>query len=276
MSDEILKICAVELLYETSPRVLPDVLWDELRTRCGTVDKVDASENSCSFAFANFSTKFKGATLHPLIQLLHSSENRDGKDRAHLEEALQQSWMWPGAREAVAKCNTSLLLTDLIAGGLAPDTRLKLFHSALDSVLAVAPCQAIWWMTAQHVIDPVVYVDDRTSVDFHPIRFAVNVRLFKISDRPGEMIMDTLGLGTVGLPDLQCHFRGINPNEIARVLYNSANYIFANGDIVEDGNTIQGTTSDDKWKCHHEEALVKPNRIVIDINPGNPFAAGNR
>jgi hypothetical protein len=274
MSDELLTICATELFYEVSPQISPDALCAELQKRCGNVDKIKTGEDAFLFRCWDFSSEFNDATIPAHIVLAHSS---DGKSQTGLEDALQQSWAWQEAREAIGRSGHSLLLTDLMASGLTPKARLSVFHNALESVLALAPCAAIWWKAARHVVDPAVYAEARKSSGFHPLRFAVNVRLFNVSHRTlGELIMDTLGLGTLGLPDLQCHFRELDPNDIARVLYNSAYYLFDNGDIIQDGHTIQGLRSDDKWRCRHEAALAKPDRVVVDINPGSPYAAGNR
>ncbi len=77
-------------------------------------------------------------------------------------------------------------------------------------------------------------------------------------------------------PDLQCHFRNLEPGEVSGVLYNTAVYIFENGAIIESGNTIAGIGSNSKWKCQFEDSLIAPQRDVLDLNPGFPNAAGNR
>lgn len=43
-----------------------------------------------------------------------------------------------------------------------------------------------------------------------------------------------------------------------------------------DGNTISGVRGDEHWRCRHGPALVGPDRLVIDIDPGAPYAAGGR
>ncbi len=88
--------------------------------------------------------------------------------------------------------------------------------------------------------------------------------------------MDTRGLEEIGLHDLQCHFRGLNPNEISRVLYNTGVYIFENGAVIESGQTVMGIEPDSRWKCQFEDSLLEPTRELLDINPGSPFAAGGR
>ncbi len=60
------------------------------------------------------------------------------------------------------------------------------------------------------------------------------------------------------------------------MLYNAAYYLFEHGDVIDDGDTIQGIPTDQRWTCQHELALAEPEREVIDINPGPPYAAGNR
>ena len=89
--------------------------------------------------------------------------------------------------------------------------------------------------------------------------------------------MDTRGLNEIGLHDLQCHFRSaLEPNDVTLVLYNTANYIYEKGPVIESGNTIQGNSPESKWVCQFEDSLLEPKRVVLDINPGRPFAGGNR
>jgi hypothetical protein len=104
----------------------------------------------------------------------------------------------------------------------------------------------------------------------------LNVRFFNISNSPGEMIMDTRGLHELGLHDLQCHFRELEPNGVSRVLYNTALYIFEHGAVIESGHTVAGIDPDSRWKCQFENSLLAPEREILDLNPGPPHAAGGR
>lgn len=90
------------------------------------------------------------------------------------------------------------------------------------------------------------------------------------------MVMDTRGLQEIGLHDLQCHYRDLDPNDVSRLLYNSAVYIFENGPVIESGNTIEGHTPGSKWICQFENSLIEPNREILDLNPGSPYSAGSR
>lgn len=274
MNDQQANTYMVELLYEAKPRIDGDVLLGELQKRCSNVDRLGSKEDLYLYAFPDLAIDVKGRRVPVQVFLAYPDKDKrsDGVD-----EALQQSWNWPGAKEVVDNCHASLLLTDMMARWLEPKTKLDLFQKALDSVLAVAPCKAIHWVPSQQVINPLAYLQARQSDGYHPLQFALNVRFYNISgNNRNEMLMDTIGLGTLGLPDLQCHFFDLDPNQVAHVLYNSAHYIFDNGDVIDDGNTIQGIKPNDKWRCQHEMALVKPEREVLDLDPGFPYAAGKR
>jgi hypothetical protein len=88
--------------------------------------------------------------------------------------------------------------------------------------------------------------------------------------------MDTMGLAPLGLPDLQCHFSGLETTAVGQMLYNTAYYLFEHGDIIQNGHTVAGVPTERRWVCQHETALVVPERTVLDINPGSPYAAGKR
>ena len=94
------------------------------------------------------------------------------------------------------------------------------------------------------------------------------------------MIVDTIGMGTLGLLDLQYHFRTIDVNEIVCHASNVLIYIFENNNPIKNGDTIDSIrdgfiTDSIMWKCQYEDSLIQPLRPVIDINAG-VYAAGNR
>ena len=48
------------------------------------------------------------------------------------------------------------------------------------------------------------------------IRFGVNVRFFNIEGTE-DMLIDTVGMSTLFLPDLQYHFHGMDPNWVVNL-----------------------------------------------------------
>lgn len=94
------------------------------------------------------------------------------------------------------------------------------------------------------------------------------------------MLVDSLGLYAIGLPDVQYHFHELDPNAVVDHAYNVAAYIFTQDDPIQDGETIAGLNgqkmdAEIRWECQHESALIQPEREVMDICPGE-YASGGR
>lgn len=206
-------------------------------------------------------------------------------DPAQLAPALKQSWKWRKAREALQRCKASVVITDMLGSNLDPRLRLGLFQRVLDGLLEAAPCLAIHWAPSQQLVDPEPFREAMARGEYsNPLHGACNVRLFQIAgygDAPipggtGDSLMDTIGLGSFGLPDLQCHFRGLEHDEVARVLYGAAYQAFQDGAALQAGDAIAGVAAGSPWLCRRETSLQPPERDVIDLDPGAPYAAGRR
>ena len=224
-----------------------------------------------------------------LFYPLHASDFAEGKLPAQTaflsmpkpklgnqyEEQIQQSWGFPDAQVAVESASHALVITEMMARSLEPLVRLKLFHAALEAAIEITKPQAIVFGHSCEVVDPVKYLQAATRpAELRPGAF--NVRFFKIEGSKGEMVMDIRGLEALDLPDLQCHFTALDPNEVARVLHNTAIYIAQNGPVIKSGQTVEGSPPGAKWLCQYEQSMLKPNRTVLDINPGSGFGAGRR
>jgi hypothetical protein len=273
MPDQLIKTNMVQLHYPNPPILDEHALLNELKTRLGNVEKAE-QEDVYLFTFPDHIVHFQDADAPAALVLMYGD---DSKGQPAFHKALEQTRLWPDAAKVVAENPTTLILTEMTAAGLEYKTRLHLFHNLLQAVLAQAPCKAIDWVPSQQIVNPAAYTDSCQREDFHPLNFCINVRFYQITNgESGAMLMDTIGLGTLGLRDLQCHFVKLDPNDVARVLYDLAYYIFDHGDIIDDGNTIHGIKPTDKWRCQNEKSMVGPERQVIDINPGESYAAGKR
>jgi hypothetical protein len=188
---------------------------------------------------------------------------------------IQQSWFCRRAEELLRGCKGRWLVSELLAQLLPPQERLPLFHGVLRAMIEVTSPDALVFKHSQQVIDPADYL---AACGEDPILRpgSLNVRFFNISNSDGDMVMDTRGLAEIGLHDLQCHFRDLDPREVAQVLFNAAIYVFEKGPVLEPGHTVAGIEPDSKWRCQFENSLVEPKRDVLDLNPGKPYAAGKR
>jgi hypothetical protein len=268
----------VELLCEGLPQFSKRLLFENLKKRCPAVEPLDGSLDSDLFSFVHpdHLIEYSGSEI-PAQTFIAVSDKEP--DMEKLNPAIEQSWGFSGATEQIQRCTTSILVTDFLTRGLEYKTRLALFQKVLTSTLELIPCLAIHWQPTQQILEPLTYLDTVSSEIYPNLQAgALNVRLFRIinEESQGDVVMDTLGLAALGLPDLQCHFRNLDVQAVAGMLYNTGLYLFENGDVIADGHTVAGMDRNDKWVCQHEDSLVAPDRVVLDINPGYPYAAGNR
>src|SRR2546429_2545599 len=89
-----------------------------------------------------------------------------------------------------------------------------------------------------------------------------------------HVVMDTLGLQVFGLPDLQCHCHDLELPRLAAYLRNAGNYIFDRGDVIRDGDTIEGMQPGEKWRRLQGEGLNPPGPPRNHPHPRQRPAAG--
>jgi hypothetical protein len=203
----------------------------------------------------------------PLLTVIMTASpvGQDGK----VLPDVSQTWDWEDAEAAVSASRCSLLVTEMFGAGRTPQDRWEALSGVVAELVRATHPTVLSWPQSQRVGDPEMFA----AGDLDGL---INVRYFSISNDPGAMVMDTLGLHVFGLPDVQCHFRDREPGEIAAMLFSTASYLFRSGDVIADGNTISGPQGDERLVCFHERALLAPSRQVIDVDLGDPYAAGQR
>lgn len=236
-------------------------------------------EKGAGFAAKRYLAQFKDAAAPPILMITGCVDF----DAERIDE-LQRSQMWDcqADRERIlSECKFQVVATDMLAAALSPHDRAEMLMDYLEALVEMYPeCEAVYFQnsgkmfTADQIRKHNIPREDRF------IYFAVNVRLFNIQGSEDKLV-DTLGMSTLFLPDLQYHFHGMNPDWVVNHAYNAAFYIFDKENPIENGNTIDGITTNGKmdagiqWSCQYEEALIQPAREVIDICM-NEYAAGKR
>ncbi len=208
-----------------------------------------------------------------------------------LREAIKQTWDWPDAVEACMAHTATLSVEDASPAPLPGRDRVALMHGAVrgllrglvagggatgenpqqisPTTLADSPLLALHWEPSRRILEPSHYEQVVQAGDWL-YGGAVNVRLYQIEGGlPQETVMDTLGLAPLGLPDLQVHFVGLDPNAVAEWLYGYAHYLFQHGDIIQDGHTVEGVNAGERWPVRHEPGLVEPERTVLNAHPNS-------
>jgi hypothetical protein len=200
------------------------------------------------------------------------------RNKPRWEEAIPHARTFDGAGAILQQARAEIIVSEFCARYIPYKKRLHLFQSVLVSVLENVEPLGLLFQSSQKILQPGAYLrSQRSDGIYQPLYGSLNVRLFRISDgSPNEVVMDSIGLYEFGLPDVQMHFRNLDCGRVAGFLYSLAEYIFDNGDVIHDGNTTQGLTQQDRWRCKHEMSLIGPDRVVLDVDPGTPFAAGSR
>lgn len=183
-----------------------------------------------------------------------------------LAASLGHTRDWPDAAAAAARARAALRITD----ELPSQERLGALVARVAAAAARLPCVAVWWKPAERVVEPRALAAAAREGD--ALRVALNLRLFHVENGGAdEHVLDTLGLAPLGLPDAQCHFRGLDSAAVAELLDETARYLYAEGDVIADGDTVAGVDGA-PWSCRREAALVDPPRDVIDVTPPAPHA----
>ncbi|MBN9295708.1 MAG: DUF4261 domain-containing protein [Filimonas sp.] len=252
------EMLSAKLLFVGKPILDVKKILAELKNYFASVDNPDP----CMFFFPDILVKLKDATIPAQCTLLLPDA---GKEEIILPpEALQQNWHWPEATTIAASCNYEVVVTDLMTRMLDYKNRAHLFINFLTAVSKALKPQAIYIASAQKLISPLSLIE-RWDSDNKEILFALcNVRLFNITNS-NEQLMDTVGLSNLGLCDFQLRFRNIRENNVAGLLWNYAYYLFRQGDIIYNENTIAGLNADSKLTCERQVSLVVPERVVINL-----------
>jgi hypothetical protein len=267
-------------LWARSPIAIDEAAFRAaLAARLGNVETFSNADQSNVrlYFLKDYPVQFKDGSI-PAQLALFTPEPPSPRDQqaASVEQALQQSWAFPGAREVFSECRYSLLLTNMMSSSLDHHVRRKIITNGLLALLEAAPADLIFWSPTQQMLSPEQvrrrYSDAKEHAN--PLCGFLNVRFFNIANSDGDMVMDTLGLSALGLTDFQLHYKTLEPDPVAQLLYNLGAYVFEKGDVIDDGHTVEGLRG--RLSCRREVSLLEPHREVLDIDPGPQFAAGNR
>ena len=249
----------------------------ELKKHIGAVECFCRDKKMAGFAAMDHIAEFQdGKCPVQLLMMKYDKFKGKGFD-AFL---ISQMWDCQEDRERIFRgCRYQVVATDMLTALLALE-RANLDADFVEALAELYPdCEVFFFqncgklLLAEDVRSHQIEGADRF------IRFGVHVRFFNIQGTE-DKIIDAVGMSTLLLPDLQYHFRGMNPNWVVNHAYNVASYILANDNPIQGGETVDGMENGQmsrelQWKCQYEDALIQPPREVLDINMGE-FAAGQR
>jgi hypothetical protein len=257
----------VQLLFAAEPPPLDrGRLHESLRARLGAVRL--AEPDSPGLLLAQVDDLPRGDVGETAVPTSLQWMSAPLEQRDALHAAAAQTWDWPEAEDAAAAAAWSVFVMSMLSWSwLHRSTRLRLLHAGVEASLDQLEPLALHWPTAERLVSPAAYRRVRAE-EADRLYPAANVRMFTIKGgRPGETLMDTVGLAPLGLPDLQLTFSQLEPNDVAGRLADLALYLFTEGDVIESGHTTEGVPPGSRWVCRRTPALAPPEREAIELAP---------
>jgi hypothetical protein len=257
------EMLTVKLLFVDKPNLDADKIFEEVKKYFVNAEN-PSKENALIFSFPDFQIELSDAKIP--AQCLVAIPDEKYPNIEIPDVAFQQNWHWEEANATAKSCKYELLVTDFMTRTLEYKQRLSLFMNFIVAVTKATKPAVVYSVYGQKLIKPTDLIEIWDKEE-KPLLYGIcNVRLYNLTDI-NELLMDTIGLNSIGLPDFQIKFKGYEANEIAKLLWNYAYYIYEQGDVIENGNTLEGIVSGTKWKCERQLSLVDHERIVIDVKP---------
>lgn len=269
----------IQMLFkEPVPMPGKEKMTAVLEQRIGSVECFCHDEKTAGFAALGHKAEFKdGKAPVQLMVMGCSSFEGEGFD-AFL---MSQMWDCMEDKERIFReCQYQVAAVDMLAAALPALERADLDMDFLDALAELYPtCEAFYFQNCGKLISGDVARSHQIKGTDRFIRFGVNARFFNIQNTE-DMLVDTVGMHTLFLPDIQYHFHSMDPNWVVNHAYNLAAYLLEQNSPIQDGETVDGIADGEirqevQWKCQYENALIQPAREVLDVCMGE-YASGKR
>lgn len=183
---------------------------------------------------------------------------------------LGQMWDCPEKDRILEKCRYQVVVTDLNAAGMPGKIRAEMAMDFLEALMELYPsCKAVLFENSGKLVTRDKILGSSIPKEDRFIYYAVNIRTFNIRNSEDSLV-DSLGMGVLGLPDLQYQFHGMETEEIVDHAYNVLSFLYENGNVIQEGDTIDGIVNGEpdssvQWLCRYTEAHIRPERAVVEI-----------
>lgn len=265
------------LMKEECPMPKEEFMLDVMKKHLGDVDCFCHDDKVAGFAPKKYEVSFKEGSMPPQLMVMGCAT----ADNDRIDEITRsQMWDCPESEKILSECKYQVLATDMLAGGMEYKDRADMLMDYMEALMEMYPsCEAIQFQTSGKMVTRDKVMNHQIPRESRFIYFAVNIRIFSIQGTEDTMV-DSLGMSTLYLPDIQYHFHGIAPNLVMDHAYNILSYIYDNDCPIKSGDTVDGIKNEElscdvQWKCQFENSLIQPLRPVLDICMGE-FASGNR
>lgn len=268
-------VYSIWLLFEKkAERPEIDRVLEKIQDRLGETDVItEQPDGLYGFALKEHLVTYEGGQQVPSQLLM--TEPHERKQELADSIARSQFWECPDGTEILDGCKWQVMISDFLSIGLPVLERADILAEWVEIALELFPdCKAVYYQPSGKLLTVQQLQHSPYSGSLRFFYGGVNARFFKIQDT-GDMLVDTLGMYALGMPDVQYHFHGLDPNAVVNHAYTVTLYQFQNEAPIASGHTIDGISPPEQWDCQYETSLIQPIRDVLDIAPGK-YAAGNR
>jgi hypothetical protein len=194
-----------------------------------------------------------------------------------LERACQQCWAWQAGRDIAPKHNAFIRVRSSYTFGAADDAPIMPsdyeslpeleFVTQIASSLLKLPGALCYFNPNGEILRDREGLDEILSYgrsnDLPPLDAWSNVRMFGVNS--DWSLMDTVGNKQLDIPDVEAcfHTESFDLNQIDNFLRNVSLYVLKNGDVIKDGDTMDGPGGI-RWQSYHfENGICDPPRRVL-------------
>lgn len=202
-----------------------------------------------------------------------------------LERACQQSWQLSGRPDEQVARHRAFVRLRLSYGfgarpedpvfpeGIDPVHELRTLHVLASKLFGVSGSLYLFNPNAEVLLDgeKLAQLEDDAAEDERiPIDAWSNVRLYRLEGlADGWSMMDTVGLRQLDRTELEaCFPEDLEPGAVADMLRSASLYVVDEGDVIEDGHTLDGPEGT-AWRARHrsEGTMKAPPRPVVQLVP---------
>ena len=108
----------------------------------------DLSSGTFLLTHKKHSVQLEEGAVAPQIAILSTDKETDP---AQYAATIQQSWACNDAAARIESSKRSLLITEMLAGGLEPVDRIRLFHGVLQALVEITQPNAIVFLSLIHI-----------------------------------------------------------------------------------------------------------------------------
>lgn len=264
--------------HETFPD--KELMLSVLQRYIGKVSHFSYDEELVGFVADEYVAEIGDSKKMPvMIQLIGCRDAMEYQPDEIIKSQMQ--WSCPEYEEILGKCKYHMVAFDMFGDNLRDyKKRAKLIVRITEALVEMFPtCKAVIFEHSGKMHTREDILNCRMPEEHKFIEYTVNVRFFNIQGTE-DMLIDSIGMSILRLPDLQYHFHGIDPNGVVYHAYNLLSYIYNYNPEFMPNDTIDGLkdgiiNASELWEVNYEDSLIQPERLVLDINMGK-YASGER